>query len=402
MPDFHYRARNRQGRVTKGVMKAASEEQASAILSEHGLVPVEIIDARNLSVLRREFTVQHVRVRDRAIMARQLATMITAGIPVLQAVRVLATQTENVRLSGILREVSYDIEGGGALSDALEKYPQAFSEYFVSIVRSGEQAGRVAEALEQLADHEERDYELVSKVRRALVYPAFVVVTMTVIAAAMMVFVLPQLITLFEQSGVPLPLVTRVLIAVASFVASYWWFLLLFLFLASFLLYSYLRTPEGRYNAHAVLLRLPVFGKILRKLYLARFSGALQTLIGSEVPVVRSLLVARDALGNRIYQAIIEETAEEVKNGSTISASLEKYPEIPMMVSQMISVGERSGELGASLGAVHRFYRREVDEALDNLSQLVEPVIVVLLGIGVAVLLAAVLLPIYRLVQVIT
>jgi type IV pilus assembly protein PilC len=401
MAEFHYRARNRQGKVTKGVIKAATQERASAMLAEHGLIPLEVQDVKELSVFKREFSFRIVRVRDRAIMARQLATMIQAGIPILQALRILVPQTENPHLADIIREVSYDVEGGESLSNALEKFPRVFSEFFISMVRSGEASGRVADTLEQLADHEERDYEIIRKVRGALVYPAFVLTTMIVLSVVMMVFVIPQLIGLFEESGVPLPWTTRVLIAMSLFGASYWWFLLLFFGLAIYLFSSYARTPEGMYTMSAVMLRLPLAGNLLRKISLARFSGALKTLVESEVPVIRALLIARDILGNRVYQAIINQTAEEVKNGSTISAALEKYPEIPLMVSQMISVGERSGKLGGSLEAVHRFYRREVDDTLQNLSQLIEPVVIVLLGIGIAMLLSAVLLPIYRLVEVI-
>lgn len=401
MPEYSYRARNRLGSVTKGTIKAPSEERASAMLSEHGLIPLEVQDVKELSIFRRDFGLRVVRVRDRAIMARQLSTMIESGIPILQALRILVTQTENSYLSDILRDVSYDVEGGEALSNALEKFPRVFSEFFVSMVRSGEASGRVSAALLQLADHEERDYELVRKVRGALIYPAFVVGSMVIIGVIMMIFVVPQLVELFAAAEVTLPWTTRALIAVSNFLASFWWFVILFLALVVYLLRSYIQTPEGRYAMSGFLLRIPILGRLLRKLYLARFAGALETLVESEVPVIRALLIARDVLSNRVYQAIIEQTAEEVKNGSTISGSLEKYPEIPLMVSQIIGIGERSGQLGNSLAAVHRFYRREVDDALQNITQLIEPVVIVLLGLGVALLIAAVLMPIYQLVQVI-
>jgi type IV pilus assembly protein PilC len=294
------------------------------------------------------------------------------------------------------------VEGGDALSNTLEKFPRIFSEFFISMVRSGEASGRVADTLRQLADHEEQDYELLRKVRGALIYPAFVISSMIIIGIVMMLFVIPQLVELFQASDVPLPWTTRILIAVSTFLGTYWWFVLLFLALVAYLTRSYLKTPEGRLAGSALILRLPVFGALLRKLYLSRFASALETLVDSEVPVIRALLISRDILGNRVYQAIIDQAAQEVKNGSSISAALEKYPEIPLMVSQMIGVGERSGQLGKSLGAIHRFYRREVDDALQNMTQLIEPVVIVLLGIGVALLIASVLMPIYQLVQVIS
>lgn len=402
MAEYFYRARTRLGDVTKGTIKAVSSERANEMLMEHGLVPLELKDVKELGIFRRELKFGGVKIRDRAVFSRQLATMIEAGIPILQAIRVLVQQTENARLSDILREVSYEVEGGNSLSNALEKYPRVFSEFFVSMVRSGEASGRVSAALSTLADHEERDAELVRKVRTALIYPTFIIVVMIVLMIIMSAFVLPQLITLFAEANVRLPWTTRVLIAVTTFTQKFWWFILLFVGFAAYLLFAYLKTPEGRYNGSALLLRLPGMGRLLRKLYLARFSGALETLIEAEVPVVRALLISRDVLTNRVYQAIIDRTVEDVKGGSPISTALERYPEIPIMVSEMISVGERSGQLAQAFGAIHRFFRRDVDDALANLTALIEPVVIVLIGIGVAILLSAVLMPIYQLVQVIS
>jgi len=401
MTDFQYRVKNRQGNVSKGIIKANSEEEATSMLVQHGLSPIELRDAKDVSFFSKEIIVKNVSVRDRAILSRQLATMISSGIPILQSLRILVAQTESPKLAEILREVSYDIESGESLSNALEKYPRQFSEFYVSMVRSGEQSGRISESLERLADNEERNYALLSKVRGAFVYPIFVTVVMFIMGILMVVFVVPQLATLFEESDVELPLLTRMLMGFAGVVTSYWWFMLLFVALAAYMITYYVRTTEGRYNLHALFLRLPVAGKLLQKLYLAQFTGAMEVLVKSEIPVIQALLIARDIMGNRIYRQIVDETAEEVKNGSTISSSFEKYAEIPMMVSQMISVGERSGELSKSLGSVNRFYQREVNDAVENMAQLIEPLVITILGIGVAGMIVAVLMPIYQLVNVI-
>ncbi|MDO8512709.1 MAG: type II secretion system F family protein [bacterium] len=401
MADYQYRVRNRQGNISRGVIKASSEEEAVEMLGQHGLVPIEIRDSKDTSFFSKELTLKNVSVRDRAIFSRQLATMISSGIPILQALRILVSQTENSKLADILREATYDIEGGESLSNALEKYPHQFSEFFISMVRSGEQSGRVAEALERLADNEERNYSLISKVRGALIYPAFVISAMLVMGLLMVVFVIPQLTGLFDQSDVELPFITKVLMGSSTVIGTYWWFILLFIIVAGVLISFYVRTTEGRYNMHAIMLRLPIAGRLLQKMYLAQFTGAMEVLVKSEIPVVQALMVARDIMGNKIYRQIIDETAEEVKNGSTISSAFEKYPEIPMMVSQMISVGERSGELGKSLSSVNRFYQREVNDAVQNITQLIEPVVIVVLGVGVAVMIMAVLMPIYQLVNVI-
>lgn len=401
MTDFQYRVRNRQGNVSKGVIKANSEEEATSMLTQHGLVPIELRDAKDTSFFSRELSVKNVSVRDRAIFSRQLATMISAGIPILQALRILISQTESSKLAEILRETSYDIEGGESVSNALEKYPRQFSEFYVSMVRSGEQSGRISEALERLADNEERNYTLISKVRGAFIYPIFVVVVMFIMGILMVVFVVPQLSSLFEESDVQLPLVTRMLLGFSGIVVNYWWFILIFIALAVYMIVYYVRTTEGRYSLHALFLRLPIAGRLLQKLYIAQFTGAMEVLVKSEVPVVQALLVARDIMGNRIYRQIVDETAEEVKNGATISSSFEKYPEIPMMVSQMISVGERSGELSKSLGSINRFYQREVNDAVANMSQLIEPMVITVLGAGVGLMIVAILMPIYQLVNVI-
>lgn len=400
MPSYQYRARNNRGQVSKGVIKASSAEQASALLQKHGLVPIDVVDAKDLAFWKRDLSFSRVKIRDRAIMARQLGSMVDAGMPILQATQVLAVQTENPKLANILREIAYDVEGGAALSEGMAKFPDDFPEFFVSMVRSGEQGGSIAESLLQLADYAERDDELITKARGAFIYPIFVVSAMIILGIIMMALVLPQLITLFESADVDLPIATRMLIAVSNFMVSYWWFLIMFIAVAAWLIGRYVRTPEGRYAVHSVILRIPKIGNILSKLYLARFTSALQTLVDGDIPVVQALLIARDTVNNRVYSAIINATAEAVKNGSTISAALEKYPQIPMMVVQMINVGERSGQLASSLGSVNRFYRREVDSALDGLSRLIEPVVIVILGIAVGVLIAAILMPIYQLVQV--
>lgn len=401
MPEYHYRVRNRLGNVTKGIIKASSEEEASTMLSEHGLIPIEIRDMKDVSFFTKELTVQRIKVRDRAVMSRQLATMISSGIPVLQALRILTVQTENPKLSDILRDVSYEVEGGESLSNALDKHQQHFSEFYVSMVRSGEQSGRISESLERLADSEERNYATISKVRGALIYPAFVIAAMIVMGILMFMFVIPQLLNLFENSEAEIPLLTKVVIAIANFLNSYWWFILIFLAIAAYLISKYVRTEEGRYNLHALFLRLPIVGRLLRKMYLAQFTGAMEVLVKSEIPVVQALFIARDIMGNKIYRQIVNETAQEVKNGGTISGSFEKYPEIPIMVSQMISVGEKSGELAKSFSSVNRFFQAEVNEAVQNMSQLVEPVVISILGVGVAIMIFAVLMPIYQLVNVI-
>jgi len=397
MAEYIYRARNRQGNVTKGTIKANSEEDASLILSKHGLAPIEIKSSKSVSLFQKEFHFGGVKIKDLAIFSREFATMIEAGIPILQGLRIMVIQTENPRLSDILREISYDVESGESLSDSLEKYPNVFNDFFISMIRSGEQSGRISEVLNILADYQENANELMGKAKSAMIYPIFVITAMILVGIVVMVFVVPQLMGLFTQAGLKLPLPTRILMGISGFLVNYWWFVIIFVSLAVYMILSYMKTPEGRYNIHAMLLKIPVAGILLRKLYLAQFSRAFQVLITSEVPVVQALMVSRDVMVNRVYRAIISNTAEEVKNGATISGTFEKYPEIPLMVTQMVAIGENTGELGKSFNSITTFYEREVNDAIRNLTQLIEPVIIILLAAGVVVILLGVLMPIYQL-----
>ncbi len=397
MAEYIYRARNRQGNVTKGTIKANSEEDASLILSKHGLAPIEIKSSKSVSLFQKEFHFGGVKIKDLAIFSREFATMIEAGIPILQGLRIMVIQTENPRLSDILREISYDVESGESLSDSLEKYPNVFNDFFISMIRSGEQSGRISEVLNILADYQENANELMGKAKSAMIYPIFVITAMILVGIVVMVFVVPQLMGLFTQAGLKLPLPTRILMGISGFLVNYWWFVIIFVSLAAYMILSYMKTPEGRYNIHAMLLKIPVAGILLRKLYLAQFSRAFQVLITSEVPVVQALMVSRDVMVNRVYRAIISNTAEEVKNGATISGTFEKYPEIPLMVTQMVAIGENTGELGKSFNSITTFYEREVNDAIRNLTQLIEPVIIILLAAGVVVILLGVLMPIYQL-----
>lgn len=402
MPEYVYRARTRSGGVTRGKVKAPSAERASTMLAEHGLLALDVTDIKELRFWRRDFSFRRVRARDRAVAARQIGTMVQAGIPILQALRIVVQQTENTKLAGILQSVSYDVEGGSSLSDALAQHSMVFSEFFVSMVRAGEASGKVASTLEALAEHEERDAAVMRKVRSAMVYPAFVVAALFALVIVMMVFVMPQLIEFFREANVPLPLLTRIMIGATNILIGYWWFFLLFLGVALYLVAGYLRTAEGQYNFSAFVLRLPVFNRVLRKLYLARFAGAMQTLLVADVPVVRALLIGRDVLTNLVYQRIIERVAEDVKNGSSIAQALERHPEVPLMVSAMVSVGERSGQLGASFGIVQKFFQRDVDDLLASLTTLLEPALIVAVGLAVGAVILGIMMPMYSLVRVIT
>jgi type IV pilus assembly protein PilC len=399
MPRYHYRARTKEGRIVTGEMQAASPEKVAAALSQHGLVATEVVDVRELSIFRRELQFRRVKARDRAVMVRQMAAMISSGIPMLQALRILAQQTESPRLAEILRDVTHDVEGGETFSDALEKHESVFSGFFVSMVRAGERSGRLAEILEKLANYEERAEELTRKVRGAMIYPAFVITVMIILGAVFMTVILPSLKGMFEEVNVPMPLLTRILITTGDFLRDYWYLILLAIVVIAAALRRYYHTEEGRYNMSEVLLRLPILGRIMQKLYLARFTGALGTLLASEVPVIRSLKIARDTLGNRVYEKIVDEVIGAVESGSSIGEALGKYPRIPLMVSNMISVGEKSGELPQALEIIHNYYSREVDEAMRNFTGLLEPIIILAVGIGVGMLLVAVLMPVYRLVQ---
>ncbi len=400
MPTFIYSARNAKGKIVKGTLESATLERAKNLLRNNKLTPVKISSSRWRSLLNMNIMRRSASAKELVLFSRQLSSMIAAGVPILESLRALITETSNASFRTTLESVAYDIEGGASLSQALSKHPEAFNLFFQGIVRTGEASGRLAESLGIMADYLESNYVFSRKVRSALVYPIFVIVSVIIVVILMFVFVVPQLIVLFEEASVQLPWPTRLLISTVDFVQSFWIAMIGLAVAIFFLGRSYLRTPDGQYALSAFALYLPGLKNIVSKIYLARMTSVLHTLFSSDVPVIESLSIAKDSLGNRVYQNVLSKTTQAIKDGANISAVWEQEPLIPNMLTTMVAVGERSGNIDKTFGEAYRFFRRDVDEILATLTTFIEPLLVIILAIGVAIIVAAILLPIYNLVLV--
>lgn len=401
MPQFTYRARAATGQLTRGTLRASSAERAAALLRSHGLLPVDIQPVEGKEgLLNRNIFGGPLSRKDLILFSHELSSMIQAGVPVLQALRAMQQQIEKKSFHDVVRDIGYGVESGESLSQALTRHPETFNPFYLGVIRTGEASGRLSQSLDVLASQIEQEYVFVQKVRAALLYPVFILCVVLLLSVVMLVFVLPQLTTLFAEANVELPLPTRLLIAVTDFLRRFWIVLVVSLVAVLAVARSYFKTTEGQYLLSAILLRLPLIRNLLQKVHLARLTSVLQTLFESGVPVLQSLTLARESTGNRVYRRILDQTAKAVRDGSSLSSVWIHEPFIPPLLSTMVGVGEKSGNVSRAFAEAHRFFQRDVDTILSTITVLIEPILIVILGIGVGFIVAAVLLPIYNLVLV--
>ncbi|MBI4812639.1 type II secretion system F family protein [Candidatus Falkowbacteria bacterium] len=393
---FKYKTLNQEGKTIQGLVEAVSEEAAAEILREKGLSIIFIKEesaggGKGLSVLNR------IKTKDVVVFSRQFSVMISANVTMVQALRVLVEQTENIKLKMIISEIADEVDSGSKLSASLSKRPKIFSNFYINVIKAGETSGRLDEALNYLADEMEKDYDMTSKIRGAMIYPAFVLCGLTAVGIVMMVFVVPKLTDILLETGAELPLATRILIAASKFLTKYWWLLIMMIVGAIAGLKFYISKPQGRRIFDFLKLKLPVFGKLFQRIYLVRFTRSMNTLILGGVAITESLKIAGEVVSNQIYKDLISETAEEVEDGNSISSVFINSKEIPKMVSQMMSIGEKTGKLDIVLARITDFYAREIDNIVANLMTLMEPIIMVIMGVAVGIMVAAVILPMYNL-----
>lgn len=397
---FHYEARTEEGDLQVGTVEASGRETAATVLRRHGLVIINLASSEELPPWARSFNLfSTVKARDLVIFSRQLATLFEAQVPLVEAFRTLIKQTPNRYFQGLIFNVMSDIEGGMSLSKALAKHPRVFSAFYVSMVRSGEVSGQLQDVFGYLADHTEKDYYLRSKIKGAMIYPAFVIGAFFIIGMVMLLVVVPQLTAILRETGQELPLVTKILINFSDFVRVNFLLLVVFFVIIITGFIWYVRTPNGAMFWDRMRLRIPIIGGLLRKIYLARFAENLSTLTAGGLPIIQSLTVTADVIGNTVYKEIISDAIEEVKSGGSISSVLSRYDAIPPMFSQMVSTGEKTGKLSQILIKVSVFYQKEVDDMTNNLTRLIEPILILLLGGMVGLLVAAILLPLYNIAQ---
>lgn len=393
---FKYTARTPEGESREGIVEAVNQDSAVEILQKNALVVVSVQEERAPFWQMRVKFFDRVKMRDVVIFSRQLSTLFEAKVPVVESLKTLVSESFNVTLKNAVSEVLDDISGGSNLSQAMTKHPNVFSSFYVNMVKAGEESGKLHEVFRYLADYLERSYAITSKAKNAMIYPIFVFFAFIGVMIVMLVVVVPRLTSIFEESGAQVPLYTRIVMGLSAFLQNWGVFFLLFLLIVAAILWRMAQTDRGKEFLDELRIRIPLFGGLFQKLYLARISDNLGTLIASGVPILRALQIASDVVGNRVYQNIILDAAESVKAGNTISYSFQKYKEIPPLISQMIRIGEESGRLEFILSALARFYQRDVDNALENLVGLIEPALIIFLGIGVGGLVAAILVPLYN------
>ncbi|TSC84084.1 MAG: Uncharacterized protein G01um101417_353 [Parcubacteria group bacterium Gr01-1014_17] len=394
---FNYQAIDQTGRPETGVIEALSYESAVSSLQRRGLTVSVVTEAGGEGTVlgKRLAFFDRVKTRDVVLLSRELATLFLAQVSALRIFRLMSGEVEGTALREALTAIADDVQGGSAISRALSRHPHIFSNFYVSMVRAGEEAGKLSESFEFLADHLERTYEVTSKAKNALIYPIFVIVTFFAVMILMLTTVIPQLSHVIAESGREVPFYTRIVVSMSDFFVAYGVVLLALAVGGGFALWRFVKTPGGRMAADRFVLAIPKFGMLLRKLYLSRVADNMHTMLSAAIPIVRAIEITRDVVGSPVYGAALDDIAESVKGGRLISDSLGAHREFPGIMVAMVKVGEEAGELGNILETLSRFYRREVTAAVDTLVGLIEPILIVGLGLGVGVLLAAVLIPIY-------
>lgn len=380
----------------EGAVVAPSDAVAYDTLREKSLTIISLRERPKSAKFFGANLFQRVTVKEQVIFARQLSVMIGANVPIVRALRILVRQTKNVHFKMILSDVLDEVDGGAKLSAAMARYPQVFNTFFVSMIRSGETTGKLDDVLVYLADQKEKDYGIVGRVRGAFIYPAVVLFAVLAVGVVMVVFVLPKLLTIFTEGGAELPVTTKMLIAVSNFTTKRWYVVIIIVLAIIIAFIWWRRTPGGRKALDIIKLRMPVGGKIFTMIYLTRLSRSLSTLLGSGVPISQALSITAEVVGNHVYQRIIEKTIHEVEDGNSITTVFVKSKQVPLMLAQMMAVGEQSGRLDQVLMKVAQFYENELDGLVRNLVSLIEPLILLLMGVGVGFMVSSILMPIYN------
>jgi type IV pilus assembly protein PilC len=393
---YYYKALESSGSRKEGSVEAGSLDAAIESVQKRGLIIIEITPAEKEGWMSRFSIGGKVKTKDVVILSRQMATLFEAQVSALKIFTLLSSEVENVKLRRSLVQVSDDLQAGSSISKALSKHPDIFSDFYVNMVKAGEETGKLNETFNYLADYLDRNYEVTSKAKNALIYPAFVIVVFIAVMVLMFTFIIPKISLILVDSGAPVPLYTKVVFAISAFFVDYGIILLAAVLLGGYLLYRYIQTPTGKRAFGKFKLEVPYVGTLYQKLYLSIIADNMNTMIFSGIPMVRAMEITAAVVGNEVYKQLLDESLLSVKSGSSLSQSLSQYTEIPGMLIQMIHVGEESGELGSILKTMAHFYQREVMNAVDTLVGLIEPVMIVLLGLGVGTLLASVLIPIYN------
>jgi type IV pilus assembly protein PilC len=394
MPLFEYTARNpTNGQIQKGQLDVATRDEVTAYLRKQRMALVSVREAPK--PIRFSMGAKKIKTRDIVIFTRQFATMINAGLPLVQSLDILSKQTENPTLKDVTRAVVFDVEAGNTLADAFRKHPNAFSDLYVNMIAAGEAGGILDTILLRLATFMEKNDALVRKVKGAMVYPAVIISVAVIAITVLLIFVIPTFAKMFASVNMELPLPTRVVISLSDFLVGYWWLILGIVGGTWFAIKRYYATPPGRKQIDKMMLNAPVLGDVIRKSAVSRFTRTLGTLISSGVSILDGLEITAKTAGNRVIHDAVMESRASIAGGETIAAPLEKSKVFPPMVISMIAVGEQTGGLDEMLSKIADFYDEEVDVAVSALLALMEPMMIVVLGVVVGGMVVAMYLPIF-------
>jgi type IV pilus assembly protein PilC len=396
---FQWSGKTPKGTIEKGELTANSRDEVLAYLRKQKIVPTVVTQKKKAAF---SFGQGRVKDKDIVVFTRQFATMIDAGLPLVQALEILAKQTENKTLAGVIEQVKIDVEGGSTYADALKKHPKVFSELYSNMVAAGESGGILDTILNRLAGYIEKSMKLKSKVKGAMIYPAVIVTVAILVIWVIMVKVVPTFATMFARMGGVLPLPTRIIIVISNFLSGPGG-LLVAGFIIGMVIFIVLvrRSDKGKKVTDTILLKLPIFGMLLRKVAVSKFTRTLGTLIGSGVPILEGLDITAKTSGNKVVEEEVYAVRQGVSEGKTIAEPLSESKVFPPMVTQMISVGESTGAIDTMLNKISDFYDDEVDQAVNNLTALMEPVIMVFLGVTVGFIVVAMYMPIFKLITLI-
>jgi type IV pilus assembly protein PilC len=398
MPTFKYRVRLSNGRLQAGVVEAPDLTEANGALQDRGfeVLSLEPFAKSGVSFNSLPF-LNAITPKDIVVVARTLSVMISASVPVVDSLKNIARQTKNPKLRTVMADVAAEVESGARMSDALERYPRVFGGFFINMIRSGETSGQLEQVLEYLAEQQEKDYDLTSKIKGALIYPAFIVTAMIIVGFVMMTFVVPQLTNILQEANVELPFSTRALITVSGFFQA-WWGLIIVLTIGALVGMRFsMQTPGGRLFFDTALLNIPVFKRLFERIYVVRFCRSMSTLLQGGVDQVSALEIVSGVVGNQVWKRMVFDTIKEVNEGNSMTTAFLRNKHVPSMMVQMLEVGEDTGRLQEVLQRVAAFFAREVDNLVANLVTLIEPIVILMLGAGVGVMVSAILLPLYQL-----
>lgn len=399
MITYVYTAKNAQtGEPVSAEVQADSEHAAAKLLIRQNLAPISIVQKDKPNAIFGSIS-NRIPTKEIILFTRQLSTLINAGLPLTQSLSTVREQINSKPLLVVITQVISEVEGGSTLADAFAKHPKVFNSIYVSLITAGEASGSLDKSLARIADQQEKDAELISKIRSAMIYPAIVLFVIIAVLLFMLTTVLPQIQQLYGDLGKSLPLLTGIMVAVAKFIKTFWWLLVILLIGGGVAMYRYVKTPSGKSQLDSFKLHVPLFGKLFKKLYMARFCRTASVLLSSGLPMLEMLRIVQGSINNVHLEDSIKKASNKVKGGKALSVAIENDPNFLVLVPQMIKIGEQSGTIDDMLAKTAQFYESELDTAVKNISTTLEPFMMIALGITVGIIVAAILLPVYGLIN---